>query len=167
MVGYHNEILENEWYLVRHSGETPEIALHAALYYITRAKDGPKLTLGEDEIDMLRNAAVERFSEIVRRDLQHVHYGTPAYRGLGRSIINYRRFCIFCKRQQITPDKVRSQAAQALQIFLTTEMAEVSSGKRPTIINCSHQELQEFAEELGVDLESNFSGISVLCLPCE
>jgi hypothetical protein len=163
MVGNNSEILENEWYLVRYSGETPEIALHAALYHITRAKDGPHLILSEDHIDLLRNAAVERFSEIVLRDLQHAHFGTTAYRGLSRSIINYRRFCTFCKRQEITPDKVRNQAARALKIFLTTELAEVVSGQRKSIINCNHHELQDFADQLGVDLEGEFSGISALC----
>jgi hypothetical protein len=167
MVGNNSEILENEWYLVRYSGETPEIALHAALYYLARAKDGPQLTVSDDYVGMLRNAAVERFAEIVQRDLQHAHFGTPAYRGLNRSIINYRRFCIFCQRQNISPDTVRNQAAQALQIFLATELAEVNSGKRQSIINCNYRELQDFAEALGIDLQGKFPGISVLCLPLE
>ncbi len=157
------EILEDEWYLVRHSGETPEIALHSAIYYVTRAKDGPRATLSNEQIDMLRQAAVERFSEIVLRDLQHANSCTKAYRGIRRSIINFRRFCTFCERQSVDPDEVRRQAANALQAFLATELAEVNCGKQPSLINCSHRELQLFAEELNVDLLDGFAGIEAFC----
>ena len=152
---------------MRHSGETPEIALHSALYYLTRAKDGPRATLNKEQFDMLREAAVERFLEIVLRDLQHANCCTKTYRGLRRSIINYRRFCTFCERQKMDPGGVRRQAADALQVFLTTEHAEVSSGKRPSIINCSHRELKVFAAELGVDLINKFAGIAAYCLSAD
>ena len=158
------EILEDEWYLVRHSGETPEIALHSAIYYITRAKEGPKAKLSTEQFEMLRQAAVARFSEIVLRDLQHANSNSKTYRGIHRSIINYRRFCTFCERQMVDPDEVRRHAAHALEVFLATELAEVSSGKRPSLINCSHRELRLFAEELNVDLLDKFAGIEVFCL---
>jgi hypothetical protein len=157
------EILEDEWYLVRHSGETPEIALHSAVYYLTRAKDGPKATLDKEYLNTLREAAVERFSEIILRDLRHANYGTAIYRGLNRSIINYRRFCTFCLRQKVDPGEVRKQTAEALQDFLVQELSDVRSGK-PPIIDCSHRELQIFAAELGIDLTNSFVGISDCCL---
>ncbi|MBU1566331.1 MAG: hypothetical protein KJ630_11995 [Proteobacteria bacterium] len=162
-----NEILENEWFLVRHSGETPEIALHSSIYYLTRAKEGPSATLNKDQLDSLLKAAIERFSEIVLRDLQHANCGNESYRGLGRSIINYRRFCTFCLRQKIDPGEVRRQTANALQVFLATEFALVNDGKRPSIINCSYRELQVFAAELGIDLAGRFAGIAALCLPID
>lgn len=158
------ELLENEWYLVRHSGETPEIALHSAIYYLIRAKDGPQLVLSAEHLDWLRQAAMERFSEIILRDLHHVNSGTPIYRGISRSIINYRRFCIFCERQKIDSEGLRQRVAEALVVFLVIELAEVSEGKRLSIINCTYQELQMFAEELGVDLNSGFSDIATYCL---
>ena len=160
-----DEILENEWYLVRHSGETPEIALHASLYYLTRDKSGPQLTLRKGQRDKLCEAAIMRFSEIVIRDLQHENYGSQAYRGIGRSIINYRRFLVFCERQNINPDTVCKQAACALKSFLRTEVSEVHSSKRLTIINCNRRELSDFATELGVDLMVVFPEIEGLCLP--
>lgn len=161
------EILEDEWYLVRYSGETPEIALHAAIYFLTRAKDGPRTTLDNEQLKMFRQAAVDRFAEIVLRDLQHANCSTGKYRGIRRSIINFQRFCAFCERQQVDPGQVRRQAAEVLQVFLATELAEIHSGKRPSIINCSYLELQLFAAELGVDLLDKFTGIEAFCLPCD
>ena len=162
-----NEILEDEWYLVRHSGETPEIALHAAIYYITRAKDGPRVTLNSEQFNRLRDAAVERFSEIILRDLQHANSSSKTYRGIRRSIINFRRFCTFCERQRVDPGEVRRQAANALHVFLAKELVEIHCEKRPSILNCSHSELQFFAAELGVDLLDKFAGIEAFCISAE
>lgn len=158
-------ILEDEWYLVRHSGETPEIALHAAVYYLTRAKDGPRLSLSSNDEELLRQAAIDRFREIILRDLMHVNRGTTIYRGIHRSIINYRRFCVFCRRQQVDPGGMRRQVAAALDIFLTIELAEMGSLKRPSIVNCTYAELQSFAAELGFDLPDRLTGIVECCLP--
>lgn len=159
------EILEDEWYLVRYSGETPEIALHAAIYFLTRAKGGPRTSLNTEQLEMFRQAAVDRFSEIVLRDLQHANCSTGIYRGIRRSIINFQRFSAFCQRQQVDPGQVRRQAAEALQVFLATELDEIHRAKRPSIINCSYPELQNFAAELGVDLLDRFAGIAPFCLP--
>lgn len=161
------EIIENEWYLVRHSGETPEIALHSALYFLTRAKDGPRVTLGQEHFHMLQKAAIERFSEIILRDLQHANAGTKIYRGLGRSIINYRRFSTFCLRQKVDPGEICRQARKALEVFLTTEMTVVRSGERPSIINCSLSELHSFSEELGLNLTGKFPEIAEFCLSAD
>jgi hypothetical protein len=167
MSGNLAQIFEDEWYLVRYSGETPEIALHSAIYYLTRAKDGPQVSLSKNLFDQLRQAAVERFSEIVLRDLQHANSATQAYRGINRSIINYRRFCTFCQRQNVDPGELRRQTADALQTFLTIELLEAGRTKRLSIINCTYRELRTFAEELEVDLTCRFEGISALCLSAD
>ncbi len=156
--------LEDEWYLVRHSGETPEIALHAALYYLTRAKDGPRLDLSRQHEELLRQAAIDRFREIILRDLLHVNCETSTYRGIHRSITNYRRFCVFCRRQQVDPAEMRRQVVAALDIFLTTELAALRC-RRPSIVNCTFAELQGFAAELGLDLTGRLAGIAACCLP--
>ena len=162
-----SEILENEWYLVRYSGETPEIALHATIYFLTRAKDGPQLTLDNEQLGMYRQAAEARFSEIILRDLQHANSNTGSYRGIRRSITNFQRFSVFCERQQVDPGQVRRQVAEALHVFLATELAEIHKEQRPSIINCSFQELQVFASELGVHLLDTFPGIEAFCLAGE
>jgi len=159
------EVIENEWYIVRHSGETPEIAYHSAIYYLGRAQDGPHITLSEGQIEELRKAAVDRYAEIVLRDLQHANAAKSIYRGIGRSIINYKRFCIFCSRQQIEVDRVRSQAAEALLIFLDTEIEMLQSCKRPSIINCTYVEIEGFAALLGIELGRKYIALERYCPP--
>lgn len=147
-------LLEDEWYLVRNSGETPEIALHSALYYLTLSEDGPRIILNDDQIAWLRQAAVDRFCEIIIRDLQHTNYGTPCYRGISRSIVNYRRFCNFCERQKINRLLLRNVTAVALRAFLETEMEETK--RRPSIIDCSWEALHSLASDVGIDLDARF-----------
>jgi hypothetical protein len=158
------QLLEDEWYLVRHSGETPEIALHSAIYFLTRAKDGPHVVLGSEQVDMLLAAATTRFAEIILRDLLHANHGKSMYRGINRSMINYKRFSIFCQRQKVDPECVRCQAAEAFRNFLSLECEEVSRGKRGTIVNCTYVELAEFARQLQVDLVAECPDLGVLCL---
>jgi hypothetical protein len=158
------EAIENEWYVVRYSGETPEISYNSAIYHLTRAKDGPHICLTEQQIDLLKDAAVDRFTEIVLRDLQHVNCTKSIYRGIGRSIINYRRFCVFCTRQQLEVARVRSQAAEALQVFLNVEIQQLQSLNRLSIIDCTFQELQSYAIELGVALGSWCKVLEKHCL---
>jgi hypothetical protein len=160
-------MIEDEWYLVRYSGETPEIALHSAMYYLTRAKDGPRIGLTGYQADLLRQAAIDRFGEIILRDLLHANCGTPIYRGICRTIINYRRFCTFCQRQKVDPGEMRRQVAAALDVFLATELAEISRQKRPSIINCTLQDLHIFAAELGTDLTGRLAEIAEFCLPVD
>jgi hypothetical protein len=161
------EFLEDEWYLVRHSGETPEIALHSAIYYLTRAKNGPRAILNNEHLEMLQRAAIERFTEIVLRDLQHANCGKTTYRGIVRSIVNYRRFCTFCSRQDVDPCEVRRLAADALEKFLEIELSVSNNGEQISIINCTYNELLAFAAELGIELTDRFAGVAAFCRPVE
>lgn len=160
MNGSDAELLEDEWYIVRHSGETPEIALHSALYYLTRSKDGPRISLSEEQVNWLRQAAVDRYYEIIVRDLQHGNYGTSISRGISRSIVNYRRFCTFCERQKIDRSAVQRQTAAALLNFLEIEAAEVGRRQRPPLIDCPCDELKCFAAELGIELDDRFAELA-------
>ncbi|EKD38132.1 MAG: hypothetical protein ACD_75C00851G0002 [uncultured bacterium] len=167
MNGSDAELLEDEWYIVRHSGETPEIALHSALYYLTRSKDGPRITLSEEQVAWLRQAAVDRFHEIIVRDLQHANYGTPVSRGINRSIVNYRRFRTFCERQKIDRSAVQRQTAAALLNFLEIEIAEVGRGQRLPLIDCPYEELKCFAADLGIELDARFAELAEHCAGTE
>ncbi len=158
------QLLEDEWYLVRYSGETPEIALHSAIYFLTRAKDGPHAVLGGDQVDMLLEAATSRFAEIILRDLLHENHGKTLYRGINRSMTNYKRFSVFCQRQKVDPESVRCRAAEALCEFLSLECEAVSRGKRATIVDCTYAELGEFARQLRVDLVAECPDLGVLSL---
>jgi hypothetical protein len=158
------ELLEDEWYIVRHSGETPEIAFHSALYFLTRFKDGPRLSLTKEQVAWLRQAAVDRYFEIIVRDLQQINYGTSIYRGINRSIINYRRFCTFCDRQKLDRSAIQRRAAAVLLQFLEIEVAEVKGKKRRPRIDCTLATLKSFAADLGLeDLEERFAELAALC----
>lgn len=157
------EAIENEWHIVRYSGETPEIAYNSAIYYLTRAKDGPHIHLSEQHIVWLKEAAVERYTEIVLRDLQHSNSTKSIYRGIGRSIVNYQRFCVFCSRQQLQVKEVRELAAEALLVFLETETARLNNTTKTSIINCTYEELVNFATLLGLDLGGKYEALKQYC----
>lgn len=157
--------LDNEWYVVRHSGEIPEIALHSAIYYLTEAEDGPGLKLSQKQRSFLQKAAVERFHEIILRDLIHDNKDLPIYRGLQRTIFNYNRFLNFCNRQQIASGSFASDVAAALMLFLVSEQVCVCRQQRSSIINCSFSELNAFARQVGLVKERLPDEYSDLCLP--
>lgn len=144
------EHLENEWFLVRHSGETPEIALYSALHYLTEAEDGPRLSLTGEQFSLLKEAAGERYREIVLRDLQPENRDKTIYRGVKRAMVNFRRYECFCRRQSFDGQDFKKEVAASLLIFLATECVEVARGGRSSSINCSFPELNTFAQEIGL-----------------
>jgi hypothetical protein len=144
------EVLDNEWLLVRDSGETPEIALHSALYYLIEDPDGPGLHLNDEQTRFLKQAAAERYREIILRDLQQSNRELSLYRGVKRSIINYHRFQSFCRRQQVDGGGFIPEIAAALLLFLATEAACATKGRREASINCSFLELNAFAMQIGL-----------------
>ncbi len=146
------EAVEDEWYLVRYSGENPEIAFQASVYYLTRDEQGPVVVLSGEELAALQDAAVARFTEIIVRDMFHENYGTSAYRGISRSIVNYNRFKNFCERQRRKWPEVRQTAATTLRSFMEAECVLLKNPDRETIIDCSLRELQDFITELGVQV---------------
>lgn len=157
------EAVENEWFAVRHSGETPEIALHSAIYYLTEDRDGPGLVLAEDELAMLRQAAAERYLEIILRDLLPANRDLALYRGVKRSIINYHRYQSFCRRQQLDGHTIIPEVAASLLLFLVNEAVAVAKKRRAPSINCSFLELNVFAQQLGLVEENLPSTLALLC----
>ena len=146
------ELLEDEWYIVRYSGEIPEIAYNSAIYFLTRAQDGPRQELSKEQVNFLQKAAMDRYREIVLRDLYHENHGKSIYRGIKRSMENYQRMCRFCSRQGLCCDDIRLETANQLLLFLRREIEEVvGKGSRASIINCSREELCRFASDLEVE----------------
>ncbi len=143
------ELIENEWYVVRYSGETPEIALSSAFYYLTRAQDGPQLVLASEQRKKLQEAAIARFFEIITRDLNHENVGKAIYRGVARSIVNYQRYLNFCVRQQLE-NQLREQVTASFREFLCKELELLKRGKSSNI-NCGLDELVDFSRQLELD----------------
>lgn len=158
------EYLDNEWFVVRHSGELPEVALHSSLHFLTRAEDGPKLSLADHQLQELREAAKERYREIIIRDLLPENRDTTVYRGLQRAIVNYRRYRKFCDRQGVEMTHgFTGEIAESLLTFLAAESADVLRRGRRSAINCSFHDLISFAAELGLDPSTFPEGVVDLC----
>lgn len=159
-----SDYLENEWFVVRHSGEMPEVALHSSLYYLTEAEDGPGLILDETHVRELQQAAMARYQDIILRDLLPVNRDTSMYRGVKRAMINFQRYQRFCHRQGlILPAEFITEAADVLQLLLVTELDEVTSGSREATINCSFDELIRFSAELGIGQDILPAGLAAIC----
>ena len=158
-------IFENEWFAVRHSGEIPEIALYSAYYYLSEDEAGPKLDLSDEWSRKLVEAAGMRFREIVLRDLNHANRETSVYRGIKRSIANWKRFEMFCHRQGVDPTTLRHETAAALVAFISEELVDIERTGRAPSINCSYPELTHFAGLLGLDCSVLPDSLRLLC--CE
>ncbi len=157
-------LLAEEMLIVRHSGEIPEIAFHGSLYYLCEDPAGPQLTLSQEELDSLRQQVVARYREILLRDLSPENRDARIYRGLKRCIFNWERLGKFYTRQEmVIEETLRQEIAEALRGFLRQETMEVRVGLRQTCLNCTREELETFAREIGIqpeqlpeDLESLF-----------
>ncbi|MCI5224001.1 MAG: hypothetical protein D3924_15355 [Candidatus Electrothrix sp. AR4] len=154
-------ILEDELFLLRDSGELPEVAYHSTLHYLTADQDGPKFVLTESEQKLLQKAAMVRCKQIVLRDLEPENRNLSIYRGPRRSIYNWQRYCNFCQRVGRRPDDAfKKSVAQALTRFIRQEMSDVQEGYRRSSVNCATEELLAFAEQVGVTTSnSEFIGL--------
>jgi hypothetical protein len=160
----HHELLENEWFHVRHSGEIPEIALHSSIYYLTEDSDGPNLQLQEREHLLLFDAVLQRYREIILRDLLPENRDTTVYRGVLRSICNWRRLKRFCERHHLDHSSIMAEVKTQFLSFLQNEVAEVAAGCRSSCINCTFEELYSFAVELNVPLLNLRRHLEKMCL---
>jgi hypothetical protein len=141
-------LLADEFLLVRHSGEIPEVALHSALYYLTQDPGGPGITLAAEELDLLKDAVQERYQEIILRDLDPENRDKGLYRGLARCVANWQRLRRFCRREGRDVGEIKQEVAGALQRFIARELQDVLSGSRVSSINCSADELRLLAADL-------------------
>lgn len=144
-------LLEEELLLVRHSGEIPEVALHASLYFLCEDEDGPQLHLTPEEIASLEEAALARYREIILRDLDVANRDLSLFRGIRRANHNWYRFVRFSDKIGHPYGEFRAAAAKALMRYLRLELDEVSAGRRAPSINCSAEALLTFALAMGVD----------------
>lgn len=146
--------LEEEILIVRNSGEIPEVALHGSLYYLTEDPEGPRLSLNEQEVIALKGQVIERYQEIIMRDLNPDCRDLSIYRGLKRCMANWRRLTIFCQREGKNIDQIRKRTAAALLKFLDREIEDVGSGVRTSSLNCRTAELADFARQLGISIKN-------------
>jgi hypothetical protein len=144
-------ILAEEWLLVRHSGEIPEVALHSSLHYLCEDTEGPRFILADEELRPLQDAVLERYREIVLRDLDVGNRDRSLFRGIKRALHNWYRFARFSDTIGCPYEEFRETAAQALMLYLQQELDDVCSGKRSSSINCTTEAMLSFAHTLGID----------------
>ena len=157
------EILEDELLIVRHSGEIPEIAYQATLHYLTDDPEGPELSLTKEEVLALQDAALARAREIVLRDLDPDNRDLTIYRGIKRSIYNWQRLLDFLQRLDRSEPDFATVVRDELLAFLHKEVDDVTSGRRGSSVNCSAEELEAFAVELGCASAALPEGWRLLC----
>lgn len=143
--------IDEEAFMILHSGEIPEVTFHSSLYHLTEDPEGPGLTLDENDVLALKKAVVERYRAIILRDLDPSNRDKSIYRGLARCAANWLRLLKFCTRENMELDVIRSETAAALQNFLRLELDDVQSGKRLPSINCSYSEVENLAADLGIE----------------
>ena len=157
------DYLEEEAIIVRNSGEIPEITYHGSIYYLTKDPEGPGLTLDNEDLSRLKNEVVERYRNILLRDIILENRDKGLYRGLARSIANWRRLYEFSRQEERDISRIRSDAADALKNFLHGEISDAQNKSRASSINCSAPRLEEFAKDLGIAPDSLPSGWRELC----
>lgn len=158
-------MLEEEWLLVRHSGEIPEVALHASFYYLGEDADGPHLVLTQEEVEYLQQAAMARYEEIILRDLNPGNRTRSLFRGVRRANHNWYRYVRFCERIPHSVETFQQAAAKALLEYLHLELAELKAGTHQASINCTVEALLTFALALGLVAASLPQGWEALCEP--
>ena len=158
------DLLADEWLIVRHSGEIPEITFHSSLHYLCEEADGPQLSLNEEELARLQDAAVQRYQEIILRDMDVRNFHKTIYRGARRTLYNWERCRAFALRQSIDCTYVQKKAAHTLMVFLEQGVAAAGETLPQVFINCSMKQLRELAAGLGLDPEQLPVDINKFCL---
>ena len=141
---------EVDW--IENSGEMPEVAFYESLYYLTEEEDGPKLILTSADIKFLEDAVVNRFKTIILRDLEFANRKSSIFRGLKRAIINYNRLKKYQKRKNRIDSSMKKEIGHSLLEYIRCECEDISDKEHYRTINCTIEELEQFADELGVNI---------------
>lgn len=158
------ELLDDEWLIVRNSGEIPEITYHASLYHLEKDPLGAAIELTKGQKQYLQGAAVERYHEIILRDIQIENFPKTIYRGVRRTIYNWHRYQAFCARQGLECRKFRQTVATTLLLFLEQGKEAAGESFPEQFLNCKIGELWQFAEELHIKEEEMPDNLSRYCL---
>lgn len=157
------EYIEEEVFFIERSGEMPEVAYHSSLFFLTRDEDGPGVSLSKEQLLPMKKAVISQYADIMRRDLNPENRDKRIYRGLERCVANWERLNTFCGRAGVSAGHLKKEMAQRLHVFIDNEMAECSSGKRQSSINCNSGRLEKFAGELGLKAADFPPGWKKLC----
>jgi hypothetical protein len=126
----------------------PEVAYFAAIFALTEEETGPRLSLSPAEVRQLERAAFNRYRRIITRDLTFRTRRFDIFRGAARAIVNFARLKDFARRFRFRLGEARQEAAGLLKDYL---LQEEVSGWFVRSLNCTREETERFARELGLD----------------
>jgi len=155
--------IEEETFIVRHSGEIPEVIYHGSLYYLTEDPTGPGIELDLYDTKPLQLAVVERYREIVLRDLEPDNRDRSLYRGLARCVVNWQRLEKFCRNKDLEFENIRVEVAAALLQFLCQELEDVAGGLRVSCVKCNKEDIESLAVKVGLNVDDLPEGWGVVC----
>lgn len=164
-MNFRESYLQQEVDWIEHSGEMPEVAFYESLYYLTEEEEGPKLILTLSDMKRLEDAAINRFKTIILRDLKFANRRSSIFRGLKRAIINYNRLKKYQKRKNRTDPGLEKMIGRFLLEYIRRECEEISDRRHYRTINCTREELEQFAEELGVNITPEYNNICFEQIP--
>ena len=155
-------LFEDELLIIRHSGEIPEVALHGSIFFLTSDPHGPQFSLGPQQLRQMKEKVVERYLEMIGRDLEAENRDKSIYRGLARCIVNWQRMAEFCRREGFDLEPLKGLVSKLLISFIKNEILDVRMG-RVSSLNCGRAPLRAFAEELDVEQGELPAGWQELC----
>jgi uncharacterized protein YicC (UPF0701 family) len=100
-----DEVLREAEIIKYEGGEIPEVFFWNSYFYLTEPPPkGLGLTLNEEELLVLKRAVIERYLEIIKRDLTPENIEKPFYRGIKRAIVNLGRLKKFAEKEGLEAD---------------------------------------------------------------
>ena len=154
---------EAEW--IENSGEIPEVAFYEAIFNLTEREDGPRLTLTPEDMSVLEDAVIERYKIIILRDLYYPNRSSPIFRGIKRAVINYDRLKKYQARKNRKASNWKEAIGQSLINYIEREYCDISKGRRYTTLNCAREKIEEFAEELGINIPTEYLDLCFRQIP--
>jgi len=100
-----DEVLREAEIIKYEGGEIPEVFFWNSYFYLTEPPPkGLGLILNEEELLVLKRAVIERYLEIIKRDLTPENIEKPFYRGIKRAIVNLGRLKKFAEKEGLEAD---------------------------------------------------------------
>lgn len=157
--------IRDEVELIETSGEMPEVSYYESISYLTQKEEGPQLTLTPSDIKDLEHAVCKRYNNIILRDLDYANRGNDIFRGMKRAIINYARMKKYQNAKKKSSAGWREDIGHALSDYIRREASDISKGRRYTTINCIRKDLEQFAKELGADIDAECINLAYEQIP--
>uniref|UniRef100_A0A7V6CEL9 Uncharacterized protein n=1 Tax=Thermodesulfobacterium geofontis TaxID=1295609 RepID=A0A7V6CEL9_9BACT len=100
-----DEVLREAEVIKYEGGEIPEVFFWNSYFYLTEPPPkGLGLNLTKEEILTLKKAVIERYLEIIKRDLTPENTNKSFYRGIKRAIVNLKRLKKFAEKENLEAD---------------------------------------------------------------